>query len=111
MHAAAASAAMAIYARQCAVLATWHAEDLLPALHCLQMSESLYMICSVVVQSVSLVLQLIPNGLPVLLTLTEAEADNFAIFLREILQSINGWWVSLQSLVFLPACQPVQCGQ
>ena len=27
-------------------------------------------------------------------TMTEQEADNFGIFLREMLQMVMGWWVS-----------------
>lgn len=42
----------------------------------------------------AVLLQLVPLGMPLLHTLTEREADNFGIFLREVLQSIQGWWVS-----------------
>lgn len=41
-----------------------------------------------------LFLQMVPLVMPLLQTLTEQEADNFGIFLREILQSVMGWWVS-----------------
>ena len=91
------------FACQHAVSVARHAGRLLPAAHSLERVPACHTspIAVFQVESVSLMMQLIPNGLPVLLTLTEAEADNFAIFLREILQSINGWWVSLQTFLFV----------
>ena len=44
--------------------------------------------------AVMLSLQMVPLGMRLLHTMTEQEADNFGIFLREMLQSVMGWWVS-----------------
>ena len=48
-------------------------------------------------------MQLVPTSLTLLYTMTEREADNFGIFFREVLRSIQGWWVS----AFLFADMPV----